>query len=125
MQTIGVLLLAAATAGDGFGYSKPGVHLKKWLRPHAVVSDGAPPPGGPQYTAATMGGGPGAMGVDPSAGGRRFVNTKSQIYFLDPDGMNIAWQTGTGRAANGPTPARCSSSLPATTSTRGTSTASG
>ncbi|MFO0892604.1 MAG: hypothetical protein U0790_26110 [Isosphaeraceae bacterium] len=96
MHTIGVLLLAAATAGDGFGYSKPGVHFKKWLRPHAVVSDGAPPPGGPQYTAATMGGGPGGMGMDGGAGGRRFVNTKSQIYFLDPDGMNIAWQSGTG-----------------------------
>lgn len=92
MQTIGVLLLAAATAGDGFGYSEPGVHLKKWLRPHAVISDGAPP-GGPQYTAATMAGGPGAgMG----AGGRRFVNTKSQVYFLDPDGMNVGWQSGTG-----------------------------
>jgi hypothetical protein len=94
MQTFGVLLLAAATAGDGFGYSKPGVHLKKWLRPHAVVSTHAEPPGGPQYTAATLGGGPGggAMG----AGGRRFVNTKSQVYFLDPDGMNIGWQTGSG-----------------------------
>jgi hypothetical protein len=94
MHTIGMLLLAAATAGDGFGYDKPGVHLKKWLRPHAVVSDGAPP-GGPQYTAATMGGGGGA-GMDGGAGGRRFVNTKSQIYFLDPDGMTVAWQTGTG-----------------------------
>src|SRR5208283_3425247 len=91
MHTIGVLLLAAATAGDGFGYDSPGVGLKKWLRPHAVVSDGAPP-GGPPYTAATMGGGPGAAG----SGGRRFVNTKSQIYFLDPDGMNVGWQTGTG-----------------------------
>ena len=94
MQTIGVLLLAAATAGDGFGYDKPGVGLKKWLRPHAVVSEHAPPPGGPPYTAATMGGGPG--GMDMGAGGRRFVNTKSQIYFLDPDGMNIGWQNGTG-----------------------------
>jgi hypothetical protein len=94
MHTIGVLLLAAATAGDGFGYDKPGVGLKKWLRPHVVVSDGAPPPGGPQYTAATMGGGPGGAGM--RAGGRRFANTKSQIYFLDPDGMNIGWQTGTG-----------------------------
>ena len=93
MQTIGVLLLAAATAGDGFGYESPGVGLKKWLRPHAVVSGGAPP-GGPQYTAATMGGGPGGAGM--GAAGRRFVNTKSQVYFLDPDGMNIGWQTGTG-----------------------------
>ena len=47
MQTIGVLLLAAATAGDGFGYDKPGVGLKKWLRPHAVVSAACPAPGGP------------------------------------------------------------------------------
>src|SRR5271166_6790041 len=93
MQTIGVLLLAAATAGDGFGYSKPDVGFKKLLRPHAVVSDGAPPPGGPQYTAATMAGGPGA-GMGP--GGRRFVNTKSQVYFLDPDGMNVGWQSGNG-----------------------------
>jgi hypothetical protein len=30
------------------------------------------------------------------AGGRRFVNTKSQVYFLDPDGMNVGWQSGTG-----------------------------
>lgn len=93
MQTIGVLLLAAASAGDGFGYDKPGVGLKKWLRPHVVVSEhGAP--GEPPYTAATMGGGPG--GMDMGAGGRRFVNTKSQVYFLDPDGMNIGWQNGTG-----------------------------
>ena len=92
MHTIGVLLLAAATVGDGFGYDSPGVGLKKWLRPHAVVSDGAPP-GGPQYTAATMGGGPGGAGM---GAGRRFVNTKSQVHFLDPDGMNIGWQTGTG-----------------------------
>jgi hypothetical protein len=92
MQSIGVLLLAAATAGDGFGYSKPDVSFKKLLRPHAVVSDGAPA-GGPQYTAATMGGGPGA---GAGAGGRRFVNTKSQVYFLDPDGMNVGWQSGVG-----------------------------
>jgi hypothetical protein len=40
-----------------------------------------------------MGGGPGGPEM---GGGRRFVNTKSQIYFLDPDGMNIGWQTGVG-----------------------------
>ena len=38
MQAFGMLLLAAATAGDGFGYSDPGVGLKKWLRPHVVTS---------------------------------------------------------------------------------------
>ena len=93
MQTIGMLLLAAAATGDGFGYDHAGVGLKKWLRPHVVASSHTPPPGGPQYTAATMGG-PGA-GPGASAG-RRFVNTRSQVYFLDPDGMNISWQTGTG-----------------------------
>jgi len=93
MQTIGVLLLAAAATGDGFGYDKPGVGLKKWLRPHVVASSHTPPPGGPQYNAATMAG-PGAGAG--AAAGRRFVNTKSQVYFLDPDKMNISWQTGSG-----------------------------
>jgi hypothetical protein len=36
-------------------------------------------------------GGPGGPG-----GGRRFPNVRSQIYFLDPDGMHIGWQTGAG-----------------------------
>ena len=39
MQAFGMLLLAAATAGDGFGYTDPGVGLKKWLRPHVVSLD--------------------------------------------------------------------------------------
>lgn len=91
MNTIGVLLLAAATAGDGFGYSKPNVGLKKLLRPH-VVSHGPPPPGG-MIQAGMSGGGP-AAGMEGAASGRRFPNTKSQIYFLDPDGMQIGWQTG-------------------------------
>ena len=91
MQAFGVLLLAAATAGDGFGYSDPGVRLKKWLRPHAVVSADAPGP--PTYTANGMGGQGGPMGAAP---GRRFVSSKSQIYFLDPDGMQIGWQTSAG-----------------------------
>src|SRR3954470_12697404 len=105
MHTIGVLLLAAATAGDGFGYSKPGVGFKKLLRPH-VVAHGPAPPGGPITTGAGMGGcafghpgcaggptcpgggagGPGGPGG--GLGGRR-ANTRSQIYFLDPDGMKI------------------------------------
>src|SRR3954453_10623677 len=55
MHTIGVLLLAAATAGDGFGYSKPGVGFKKLLRPHVVVH-GPAPPGGPIAPGAGMGG---------------------------------------------------------------------
>jgi hypothetical protein len=91
MQAFGMLLLAAATAGDGFGYSDPGVRLKKWLRPHAVVSADAPGP--PTYTAAGVGGQGGPMGAAP---GRRFVNTRSQVYFLDPDGMQVGWQTSAG-----------------------------
>src|SRR5450759_3609142 len=87
MNTIGVLLLAAATAGDGFGYDKPYVGLKQLFRPH-VVTHGAPPPGGMMPTDANGGGAGGP------AGGRRFPNVKSQIYFLDPNGMNIGWQTG-------------------------------
>ncbi len=91
MQAFGMLLLAAATAGDGFGYSDPGVRLKKWLRPHAVVSADAPGP--PTYTANGMGGQGGPTGAAP---GRRFVNTRSQVYFLDPIGMHIRWQTAGG-----------------------------
>lgn len=89
MNSIGVLLLAAATAGDGFGYSKPNVGFKKLLRPQ-VVSHGPPPPGG-MIQAGMSGGG---AGMEGPAGGRRFPNVKSQIYFLDPDGMQIGWQTG-------------------------------
>jgi hypothetical protein len=88
MQAFGVLLLAAATAGDGLDYHQPGVHLKQLLRPHAVVAGHTPGP--PPYTAATLAGGAGA------APGRRFVTTKSQIYFLDPNGMQVGWQNGTG-----------------------------
>src|SRR3954463_12420064 len=66
MHTIGVLLLAAATAGDGFGYSKPGVGLKKLLRPH-VVMHGPPPPGGP--IAPGPGAGGCAFGHQGCAGG--------------------------------------------------------
>jgi hypothetical protein len=90
MQAFGVLLLAAATAGDDVGYTDPGVRLKKWLRPHAVVSADAPGP--PMYTANQAGGG-GPMGA---AAGRRFVTTRSQVYFLDPDGMQIGWQNSAG-----------------------------
>src|SRR5262249_16856392 len=90
MQAFGMLLLAAATAGGGFGYGEPGVRLKKWLRPHVVTSGEAPGP--PMYTAASAGMG-GPTGAGP---GRRFVSTRSQIHFLDPDGMQIGWQTGAG-----------------------------
>ncbi|SIN76122.1 hypothetical protein SAMN05444166_0694 [Singulisphaera sp. GP187] len=118
MHTIGLLILAAATAGDGYGYSKPNVGLKKLFRPH-VVMHGPPPPGGMigQNGAAGMGcahghpgcdggpscmgpggpgGGPGGPGGPGAQAGRRFPNVRSQIYFLDPDTMKIGWQTGTG-----------------------------
>lgn len=118
MHTIGLLILAAATAGDGYGYSKPNVGLKKLFRPHAVMH-GPPPPGGMiGQGGAGMGcahghpgcdGGPSCMGPGGPGGGpggpggpggaqagRRFPNVRSQIYFLDPDTMKIGWQTGTG-----------------------------
>lgn len=97
MNTIGVLLLAAATATGGIG-GKPhtGMH---WFRSH-VVADGPPPNGGCLYghqgcaggasCPGPGGGGPGAM---PGQAGRRFPNVRSQIYFVDPSGMKIGWQT--------------------------------
>jgi hypothetical protein len=94
MQAFGVLLLAAATAGDGFGYADPGVGLKKWLRPHAVTTGAAPGP--PMYSADSLGGAGGPGGPMGGAPGRRFVTTRSQIFFLDPDGMQVGWQTSTG-----------------------------
>jgi hypothetical protein len=90
MHAFGMLLLAAATAGDGFGYADPNVSGKKWLRGHLVSSSAAT--SAPPYNAAALAGGAG-MGA---ASGRRFTVTKSQIYFLDPNGMQIGWQTGAG-----------------------------
>ncbi len=90
MQAFGMLLLAAATAGDGFGYADPNVGGKKWLRSHLVSTSAAT--SAPPYNAAAMAGGAGM----PAANGRRFTVTKSQIYFLDPNGMQIGWQTGAG-----------------------------
>lgn len=90
MNTIGVLLLAAATAGAGFG--KPNVGGKRLLRPH-VVRDGPAPPGGP-IMPGMAGGGPGGMGGPEAQPGRRFPNVRSQVFFLDPDNMRIGWQTG-------------------------------
>ena len=121
MNTIGMLLLAAATTGDGFGYTKPDVGGKRFLRHHAVVS-GAPPAGGMMGMGAPGGagmgcgfghagcaggpscpgggggggGGMGGPGAGGAASGRRFPNVRSQIYFLDPDGMKIGWQTAGG-----------------------------
>lgn len=91
MNTIGVVLLAAATATSGIG--KPHVGGKKFLRPHATMH-GAPPPGG-MIDAAAMGGNAGAPG-GADLSGRRFPNTRSQIFFVDPPGMQIGWQTAGG-----------------------------
>jgi hypothetical protein len=88
MQAIGVLLLAAATAGDGFGYGEATAGHKHWLRSHLVASSAAT--GTPPYNAASLAGGAGAQS------GRRFTVTKSQIYFLEPSGMQIGWQNGAG-----------------------------
>jgi hypothetical protein len=90
MQAFGLLLLAAATAGDGFGYTDPNVHGKKWLRHHLVTATDATE--APPYTAASLAGAGGMGGNN----GRRFTVTKSQIYFLDPNGMQVGWQNGTG-----------------------------
>lgn len=92
MKTIGVLLLAAATAGDSFGYDKPYVGLKKFLR-HGVVSHHPGMTGGVVDMGA-MPAGMGAPGMGGGAAPRRFANTKSQVLFLDPNGMQIGWQTG-------------------------------
>jgi hypothetical protein len=90
MQAFGLLLLAAAAAGDSFGYNDPNVHGKKWFRHHLVTATDAT--GAPPYTAASLAGAGGAGGNN----GRRFTVTRSQIYFLDPNGMQIGWQNGTG-----------------------------
>ncbi len=88
MKKLGLLLLAAATVqADELG--KPHVGGLKFHRHHAVVN-GPVPPGGPVMAAGMTGGGGGM--ADPFAG-RRFPNTRSQLYFVDPAGMTIGWQT--------------------------------
>jgi hypothetical protein len=86
MQTLAMLLVAAATTGDGL--DKPGVGGLKLFRHHAVV-EGPAHPGGPIMP---PGAGAGAAGQP----GRRFPNVRSQISFLDPKDMKIAWQTAAG-----------------------------
>jgi hypothetical protein len=93
MNTIGVILLAAATATSGIG--KP--HVAKRLFRHHAVADGPAPPGGPINAAAMAamapGGGAGGAGF---AGNRRFPNVRSQVFFVDPAGMKIGWQASGG-----------------------------
>ncbi|HEY2154619.1 MAG TPA: hypothetical protein VGH33_03250 [Isosphaeraceae bacterium] len=94
MQTLALLLVAAATTGDG--YSKPYAGGLKLFR-HQAVMEGAPPPGGPIGPAGA--GAPGAAGMGGGMAGqpgRRFPNVRSQVIFLDPKDMKIAWQTSAG-----------------------------
>jgi hypothetical protein len=111
MKTIGVLLLTAATATGGIG--KP--HTGKIFLRHHAVTHGAPPAGGPiDFGAAGCqlghpgcqggggcpgpgGGGPGGGGWPGGApGGRRFPNVRSQVYFVEPAGLKVGWQTTGG-----------------------------
>lgn len=90
MQTLAILLVAAATTGQTFG--KPHVGGMKLFRHNAVVEAPAPPGGPMVMPPGGMGGAGGAAGQP----GRRFPNVRSQIIFLDPVRMNIAWQTAVG-----------------------------
>src|SRR6185437_8835049 len=72
MNTIGVLLLAAATAGDGYGYSKPWVGMKRLLHPHVTANGPAPAGGMIMQTGGGMGcmyGHAGCMGGSSCPGG--------------------------------------------------------
>jgi len=86
MNTLALLLVAAATTGDGLG--KPHVGGLRLFRHNAVV-EGPAPPGGPIVT--QPGGGAGGAQV-----GRRFPNVRSQITFLEPKDMRISWQSAAG-----------------------------
>ncbi len=68
----------------------PGVHLRPLNRPHTVLrshAGGAPllPQGG--------------LGGSDLSGGRRFATTTSQLFFVEPDGMQIGWQVTGGTQA--------------------------
>jgi hypothetical protein len=93
MNTIGVILLAAATATSGIG--KP--HVANRLFRHHAVANGPAPPGGPINAAAMAAMAPGG-GVPGAgfAGNRRFPNVRSQVFFVDPAGMKIGWQAAGG-----------------------------
>lgn len=124
MNAVGMLLLAAATATSDVEFGKAHVGGLRLTRRHAVVH-GAPPPGGmvappPAAAGCTAGhpgcaggagcgaamagpGGPGMMagpggpgGPGGASAGRRFPNVRSQLYFVEPLGMQIGWQTAAG-----------------------------
>ena len=104
MNRLGVLLLAAVTATGGL--VKPSAH-KHWLRSH-VVADG-PAPGSPGCMFGHQGCAGGELPRKSRCGRTRrsarqvFPNTRSQIYFVDPTGMKIGWQTTGARTASGST----------------------
>ena len=96
MQAFGVLLLAAATAGDGFGYDDPGVGLKKWLRSHVVTATDATGP--PPYTAAALAGG--GRRRPATAGGSSPPRARSTSS--TPTACRSAGRTAPGPTVNGP-----------------------
>src|SRR4051812_4214786 len=99
MNALGVVVLVATTATTGIGKPHTG---KFWMRHHAAI-EGPAPPGGPMIAGAGAGGpgcaGPGCAGGGGGAGaggaggagGRKFPNTRSQVYFVDPPGMKVGW----------------------------------
>ena len=115
MQAFGMLLLAAATAGDGFGYQAPGVGLKKWLRPHVVATSDAT--GAPPYTAAVPG--RRRRAARQAAGGSPAPRARSTSS--TPTACRSAGRppAPTANASIRPPSSSC---RPATTSTRATST---
>jgi hypothetical protein len=106
MNTIGVLLLVAASAAGQEPWGGAHVGGLKLFRRH-VVTSGPPPAGGAiapnagcQFGHPGCQGGaacPGAAGMGAQSG-RRFPNTRSQVFFIDPTGMKIGWQTATAGA---------------------------
>jgi hypothetical protein len=116
MNMIGMLLLVATTATSQFGQFGAADVGGKRLHRHHLVKHGPPPPGGMIGAgginaaggclfghagcaggAACPGGAGGAGGAGmPGTTGRRFPNVRSQLFFVDPTGMKIGWQTTGG-----------------------------
>jgi hypothetical protein len=105
MNTIGVLLLVAASAaGQELSGGTAHVGGLRLFR-HSAVRSGPPPANGMAVSGSACSFGhagcqggpacPGAAGAAGMAGqpGRRFPNVRSQVFFVDPPGMKIGWQT--------------------------------
>ena len=91
MYLLGMLLLAAVAADDN--YSQAARRGQEAVPPPRRRR--RPAPAGRDRWSRWAPGGPGGPG-GPGQAGRRFPNVRSQIFFLDPDGMKIGWQTGGG-----------------------------